>query len=102
VPRLRCTDVKKIYEYTGAPVELLFLDANTGITEEKFEEHFVKPVKAKHPNISLKLLKVTSPAKDGIEALIAAGTIPDLVADSNTGLNNYLDMDYSEDLNPMI
>ncbi|MDF2721984.1 MAG: extracellular solute-binding protein family 1 [Paenibacillus sp.] len=96
------SDVKKITEYTGPPVELLFLDANTGITEEKFQEHFVKPVKAKNPNISLKLLKVTSPAKDGIEALIAAGTIPDIVADSNTGLNKYLDMDYAEDLNPMI
>ncbi|TNJ66136.1 extracellular solute-binding protein [Paenibacillus hemerocallicola] len=96
------SDVKMIDEYTGPPVELLFLDANTGITEEKFEEHFVKPVKAKHPTISLKLLKVTSPAKDDIEALIAAGTIPDIVADSNTGLNKYLDIDYAEDLNPMI
>jgi len=96
------SDVKTINEYTGPPVELLFLDANTGITVEKFEEHFAKPVKAKHPNISLKLLKVTSPAKDGIEALVAAGTIPDIVADSNTGLNKYLDMDYAEDLNPMI
>lgn len=96
------SDVKNINEYTGPPVELLFLDANTGITAEKFEEYFVKPVKAKHPAISLKLLKVTNPAKDGIEALIAAGTIPDLVADSNTGLNKYLDMEYAEDLNPMI
>lgn len=94
--------VKDINEYTGPPVELLFLDANTGITEEKFQEHFAKPVKTKHPAISLKLLKVTSPAKDGIEALIAAGTVPDIVADSNTGLNKYLDMDYAEDLNPMI
>jgi len=83
--------------YTGGPVELLVQDRNTGITEEEFQEYFAKPVKAKYPDITLKL----STEKD-FQKLVAGGTVPDLVAVSNTALNEYFELYYPEDLTPMI
>jgi multiple sugar transport system substrate-binding protein len=83
--------------YTGGPVELLVQDRNSGMTEQEFQENFVKPVKAKYPDITLKL----TTEKD-FQKLVAGGTIPDLVAVSNTLLNDYIDMGYPEDLTPMI
>ncbi|CAG7643045.1 ABC transporter substrate-binding protein [Paenibacillus allorhizosphaerae] len=83
--------------YTGGPVELLVQDRNTGITEEEFQQYFAQPVKAKNPDITMKLTKETS-----IEKLLASGTTPDLVAVSNTQLGAYIEIGYPEDLNPMI
>ncbi|MEF3305232.1 ABC transporter substrate-binding protein [Paenibacillus sp. GYB003] len=84
-------------EYTGGPVELLVQDRNSGMTEEEFQNYFAKPVKAKYPDITLKLTQ----EKD-VQKLIAGGTPPDLVAVSNTLLNDYFALDYPEDLTAMI
>ena len=83
--------------YTGGPVELLVQDRNTGITEQEFQEYFAKPVKAKYPDITLKL----TTEKD-LQKLVAGGTPPDLVAVSNTALNEYFELDFPEDLTPVI
>ncbi|CAG7654310.1 ABC transporter substrate-binding protein [Paenibacillus allorhizosphaerae] len=84
-------------EYTGGPVELLVQDRNSGMTPEEFENYFAKPVKAKYPDITLKLTQ----EKD-FQKLVAGGTPPDLVAVSNTLLTDYFDLDYPEDLTAMI
>ena len=83
--------------YTGGPVELLVQDRNTGLSEEEFAEYFAKPVKAKYPDITLKLTR-----ESNLDKLVAGGTPPDLVAVSNARLNEYFDADYPEDLTPMI
>lgn len=84
-------------KYTGGPVELLVQDRNTGLTEEEFDEYFAKPVKAKYPDITLKLTKETN-----LDKLLAGGTPPDLVAVSNARLREYMDVDYPEELDPTI
>lgn len=84
-------------EYTGGPVELLIQDKNTAITQEEFDKYFAAPVKAKYPNITLKLTMERDTNK-----LLAAGTAPDLIAVASTTLVEYLEMDYPEDLTPMI
>jgi multiple sugar transport system substrate-binding protein len=86
-----------VTKYTGGPVELLVQDRNTGITQEEFDEYFAKAVKEKYPDITLKLTKETN-----IDKLLAAGTPPDIVAVSNTALNEYYERDYPEDLTEMI
>ncbi|MBD2862311.1 ABC transporter substrate-binding protein [Paenibacillus oceani] len=82
-------------EYSGGPVELLVKDQNAALTESEFEK-IARQVKVKYPDISLKM------TKDPIDTLLAAGTVPDLVTVSNPSLGTYLDIDYPEDLNPMI
>src|SRR5690606_8351118 len=61
------------------------------------DEYFAKAVKEKYPDITLKLTKETN-----IDKLLAAGTPPDIVAVSNTALNEYYERDYPEDLTEMI
>jgi multiple sugar transport system substrate-binding protein len=83
--------------YSGGPVELLVQDYNSSMTEQEFEEYFAKPVRAKYPDISLKLT-----FERDMQKLISGGTPPDLVAVSNARINEYFDIDYPEELTPFI
>lgn len=83
-------------EYKGGPAELVLFDRNAAITKEEFEKFFVQPVRAKYPDIQLKM--VTGKMED----LIASGSTPDLVAASNVVIYEYVDLDYADDLSSMI
>lgn len=83
--------------YTGGPVELVIKDENTAIaSDEEMQKIITDLVKAKHPDIRLKFVK------DKIEALLAEGSPPDLVATSPSALSKYIALEYPGDLTPMI
>lgn len=95
-PKASEPEPSKLDSYQGGPVEIVIHDRNTGITPEEFEEYFAQVIKSKYPDITVTYVKET------IDALIAAGTVPDMVAVSNTVLNVFMDLDYPQDLNPAI
>lgn len=97
VPTPTTTPAPPVDEYTGGKVELSLYDRNTGITEEEFQQFFVEPLQKKYKDISMVLIKNISLADQ-----IAAGTPPDMVAVSNTALNEMIMVEYPEDLNAMI
>ncbi|MCZ8511772.1 hypothetical protein O9H85_04910 [Paenibacillus filicis] len=57
------------------PVKLLMAQKWSEITEADFKSLIVEPLKQKYPNIEIELLK-----GENIKEMIAAGTVPDLVA----------------------
>lgn len=82
--------------YTGGKVEITLYDHNTGLSEEEFNRLFVANVQAKFPDITITKL-------EGIrDDMFAAGVIPDIVTMSNPVINQYLELDYPDDLSEMI
>lgn len=82
-------------DYKGGPVELIYRDHNAGVSDEEFQEVFVKAVQAKYPDIKIK--KVTT----GMDELIASGMTPDLVTLSNASYSGYFSLDYPMEMTPM-
>jgi multiple sugar transport system substrate-binding protein len=86
-------------QVSNEPVELLiyFVPA---IDDAYFDDIFVKPVKAKHPNITLKYVQQSGGPK--IADQIATGKIPDLTVGSITNLFDFKDLGMFYDMTPQI
>ncbi|TVY07074.1 ABC transporter substrate-binding protein [Paenibacillus cremeus] len=84
--------------YNNEPVTLTFYSHNAGVlTDADLEELVTKPVKAKYPNITPKLVTGTK-----LDALIASGDVPDVILTSNYYLLDLLQLGLGSDLNDFI
>jgi multiple sugar transport system substrate-binding protein len=77
---------------------IVYGNVNKGPTD--FDDFFVKPLKEKFPNITLKLIDKTAGGQP--EELLASGTMPDIIYDSPPGILFYQKLDMIEDLDPYI
>lgn len=77
------------------PVELLMY-VPTGLTDDEFKKFVQDPVKAKYPHITVNMMRADD--VNTREGIVAAGTFPDLIYDSDTG---YWDENGSNLLEPL-
>lgn len=68
------------------PVELTLFNISGIFTPEEFDEFFFKPLKAKHPHITIKAV----PTSEKLDQLVASNNIPDIIVGSNGDANNSL------------
>ncbi|GAA3408011.1 ABC transporter substrate-binding protein [Paenibacillus hodogayensis] len=87
-------------EITQEAIELTVYNQYVqNITDDEFELLIAKPVKAKYPNITMKLVRSSTAGK--LEDLVAAGTLPDMVFTEDGGINNYEMLKIVDDLKPL-
>jgi multiple sugar transport system substrate-binding protein len=86
-------------QVSSEPVELL-LYSNLSNDDDYINDVFVKPVKAKYPNISIKYLQ-RSPGQTPTD-LVASGNIPDLIIGSILNLYEFQDLGMFYDITPLI
>ncbi|MDQ1912699.1 extracellular solute-binding protein [Paenibacillus sp. GD4] len=79
------------------PVKLLMAQKWSEITEADFQSLIVEPLKKKYPHIEIEMLK-----GENIKEMIAAGTVPDLVATWVNLIPDYQDLDLVEDQTPLM
>lgn len=84
--------------YKGGKVELTLFDHNTGLSDEEFELYYGTLLRAKFPDITI--TKLSADAK--INELVASNSTPDIVTFSNAVINQYLAIDYPQDLTEMV
>jgi multiple sugar transport system substrate-binding protein len=82
------------------PVELTIF-SNFPETADNFDEEFVKPVKAKYPNISLKLITKNS-GHPTITEQVATGDIPDIMIASVLNLYEFQQLGVFKDMTPLV
>lgn len=82
------------------PVTLTVMPISVGISEEDFNTLFTEPVKAKYPNITLELFK--GPDGAGLEELIAAKNIPDMMLIWNGSMPSVKRFELFQDITPFI
>ncbi|UUZ95509.1 extracellular solute-binding protein [Paenibacillus sp. P25] len=78
-------------------MKLLLAQKWSEINDADFKNLIVEPLQSKYPNIQVEMLK-----GDDIKGMIAAGTVPDLVATWVNLIPDYQDLDLVEDMTPLI
>jgi multiple sugar transport system substrate-binding protein len=68
------------------PVELKLYNISGIFSPEEFEEFFFKPLKAKHPHITIRVV----PATEKLDQMVASNNIPDILVGSNGDANTQL------------
>jgi multiple sugar transport system substrate-binding protein len=86
-------------QVSNEPVELL-LYSNPGIEDDYMEDIFIKPLKAKHPNITLNYVQRSGGPT--IAEQVATGKIPDLMIGSVTNLFDFKELGMFTDITPLI
>jgi multiple sugar transport system substrate-binding protein len=86
-------------QVSNEPVELL-LYSNPAIEDDYMEDVFIKPLKAKHPNITLKYVQRSGGPT--VAEQVATGKIPDLMIGSITNLFEFKDLGMFTDITPLI
>ncbi|MCC2684318.1 MAG: family 1 extracellular solute-binding protein [Paenibacillaceae bacterium] len=85
---------------SNEPVTITMLQYLSKISDNEFEELIAKPVRAKYPNITMKI--VNYKPDQTLSDLIAAGDFPDMIFAGTLDVNDFLNYKVLEDLNPMI
>lgn len=84
--------------YNNEPVTVKIYSHNAGInTDQDLEDLFIKPVKAKYPNITIEQIKGVK-----LDQAIASGDIPDIIATSNYYLYDLLELGLGSDLSEVV
>jgi multiple sugar transport system substrate-binding protein len=90
-------------EYKGGPVELFLYNNGTQMTKEELDNVITPIVKAKYPQISLRIETETdSMTLKKLDELIAAGDKPDMILTSSAYLNRLIPTNLLTDINPTI
>jgi multiple sugar transport system substrate-binding protein len=84
---------------SNEPATIRMFQMNTAITDEQFNDFFVEPVKKKHPNISMELVRGT-PAK--ASEMLTAGEFPDMIFTGIAAIPQFQELGLATDLNPTI
>jgi multiple sugar transport system substrate-binding protein len=82
------------------PVTLKFYQYSAKLTDEEFQELFVKPVKKKYPHITLELVREGKGATP--QELVTAGGLPDLIFTGPAGAVTLLELDAAADMSDLI
>ncbi|MFE5323095.1 ABC transporter substrate-binding protein [Paenibacillus sp. NPDC056579] len=83
------------------PVTLTMYQKTAGITDEEFQEYFVKPVQQKFPQVKLEMVRASTQGNTEQE-LMVSGTFPDLIYSSNPGIANFKTLGLVDDLTDTI
>lgn len=78
------------------PVELTLTPYFLNMTDEEFEQVLIKPLKAKYPHITLKIVK------DDITKMVIAGQTPDIIYSANSRFPVIQEMDLPYDLSTFV
>lgn len=81
------------------PVTLSLYQYSAQLTDEEFDNYFVKPLNAKYPHITLELVRQS---QSGPEELVLSGTLPDLIYTGAGAIPNLFDLEALEPLEPLI
>ncbi|WP_282940962.1 extracellular solute-binding protein [Paenibacillus sp. RC67] len=79
------------------PVKLLMAQKWSEINDADFQSLIVEPLRQKYPHIEIEMLK-----GENIKEMIAAGTVPDLVASWVNLIPDYQELGLVEDMTPLI
>jgi multiple sugar transport system substrate-binding protein len=86
-------------QISNEPVTIRMFQLNTAITDEQFNDFFVEPVKKKHPNITMELIRGTLPKAS---EMISAGEFPDMIFTGIGSIPTFQELGLATDLNPSI
>ncbi|CAG7648644.1 Putative ABC transporter substrate-binding protein YesO [Paenibacillus solanacearum] len=78
------------------PIELTLAPYFLNMTDAEFEEVLIKPLQAKYPHISLKVVR------DDITKLVSAGQTPDIVYSANSRFSVLQELDIPYDLSAFV
>jgi multiple sugar transport system substrate-binding protein len=78
------------------PIELTLTPVFLNMTDEEFNEVMIKPLKAKYPHITLKIVR------DDINKLVAAGQTPDIIYSANSRFAVMKELDIPSDLSALV
>ena len=77
--------------------------ASASLTDSLFQETVVEPVKRKHPNITLELIRMGgNSAIKSIDDWMATGVIPDIILHSNGSMGELFAYDQMTDITPLV
>ncbi|GAA4855668.1 hypothetical protein GCM10023310_38310 [Paenibacillus vulneris] len=79
------------------PVKLLMAQKWSEINDADFQSLIVEPLRQKYPHIEIEMLK-----GDNIKEMVAAGTVPDLIATWVNLIPDYQELGLVEDMTPLI
>ncbi|GAA3413466.1 ABC transporter substrate-binding protein [Paenibacillus hodogayensis] len=78
------------------PVELTLTPYFLNMTDQEFDQVLIKPLKAKYPHITLKIVK------DDITKMVIAGQTPDIIYSANSRFPVIQEMDLPYDLSELV
>lgn len=70
------------------------------ISDDEFSKFYVEPTKKKYPNITLEKIACGSPNQ--LKDMVVSRSLPDIIVDGVTNLNDLIDLDIPADLNEWI
>jgi multiple sugar transport system substrate-binding protein len=85
---------------SSEPITLKVYQNGLSITDQEFNQYFVKPVSSKYPNITLSLVR-TAPGTMP-EELVASGAFPDIIFAANPVFNELKKINVVADLNELV
>ncbi|WP_028551576.1 ABC transporter substrate-binding protein [Paenibacillus sp. UNC451MF] len=89
-------DMKTADAKPKTPVELTLTPYFLNMTDEEFDQIMIKPLAAKYPHITLKIVR------EDIVKLVAAGQTPDIVYGANSRFSVLQDLDIPSDLSALV
>lgn len=91
-------------EISTEPVTIrLGVGAGSGLTDSFFQQTAGEVLRKKHPNITVEFMKDAKGAEDrNIDNWLAAGIVPDIIAESNLRLGNLAEYDLLMDMTPLL
>ncbi|WP_028552066.1 ABC transporter substrate-binding protein [Paenibacillus sp. UNC451MF] len=78
------------------PVELTLAPYFLNMTDEEFDQVLIKPLKAKYPHITLKIVR------DDITKLVTAGQTPDIIYSANSRFSVLKELDIPYDVSEFV
>ncbi|GAA4849170.1 hypothetical protein GCM10023310_29400 [Paenibacillus vulneris] len=81
---------------SNTPVELTMTPYFLNMTDEEYDRIMIKPLAAKYPHITLKIVK------EDINKLVAAGQTPDIIYSANSRFSVLQDLDIPSDLSALV
>ncbi|WP_282942512.1 extracellular solute-binding protein [Paenibacillus sp. RC67] len=86
----------KTADVPKTPVELTLAPYFLNMTDEEFDQIMMKPLAAKYPHITLKVVR------EDIVKLVAAGQTPDIIYGANSRFSVLQDLDIPSDLSALV
>ncbi|RKN70676.1 ABC transporter substrate-binding protein [Paenibacillus ginsengarvi] len=87
-------------QISNDPVTLTIYYYGGDLTDEEFQTYFVKPVGAKYPHLTLKLVRNAPGTK--LEDLVASGATPDLIYSPKGYMEDFIGLSIVQDLDSFV
>lgn len=87
-------------QISNDPVTLTIYYYGGDLTDEEFQTYFVKPVGAKYPHLTLKLVRNAPGTK--LEDLVASGSTPDLIYSPKGYMEDFIGLSIVQDLDSFV